>query len=132
MTKFDILLGELEWKRLYKNIGVYFKGSDKNGYCTIAFPVDASYENFDLDDDKLDKEFVGSFIRAICCHSKFKKSNVKWITPLLVSDYFAHRRDFKNELVWAKKAMKQNIELTPSQFSINIREQLLNYGMERL
>lgn len=124
MTKFNILLEELGWKRLYKNIGVYFKDSDKNEYCTIAFSVDASYENFDLNDDRLDKEFVGSFIGVICCHSKFKKSKVKWITPLLVSDYFAHRRDFKNELIWAKKAMKKNKELTPLQFSINIREQL--------
>ena len=124
MTKFDILLKELGWKRLYKNIGVYFKNVDKDGYYTVAFSTDASYENFDLDDSRLDRKFVDRFIYVICCHTKFKKLNMKWIKSLLVSDYFAHRKDFKNELIWAKKAMKQNKELTPLQFSLNIRELL--------
>ena len=76
MTKFDNLIEEMGWKRPYKNIGVYFKSPDKNEYCTIAFPVDASYENFDLNDDRLDKEFVSRFIYSICCHTKFKKSDI--------------------------------------------------------
>lgn len=123
MTKFDAIIKEFGYKRLYKNVNLFMsKKVDKNGYYTIAFPT-YDYSDFDLNDDRVTKEFVSGYIRAYCCHTKFKK-DIKSNTYILMADYYAHRYNFKKELFWAKKAMKENRELTPKCFSSVIREKL--------
>lgn len=93
------------------------KNADKRGYFTIAFSTCSSYD----DDIYITRN---GFLRGVCCNTKFKEENKEWVTSMLTADYYAHRRDFDNELIWAQKAMKQNKELTPESFSKIIREKL--------
>jgi len=108
----------LGWERIYSDKFIFMtKEADKDGYYTIAFSTCGSYD---------DEVYVtrDGFIGGVCCHNKFKKKNRKWAIPMLTADYYAHRRDFNNELIWARKAMKQNKNLTPEHFSKIIREKL--------
>jgi len=124
MNKFDKIAERLGWERLY-NTGVFIsKKEDKNGYLTIAFPTATGYNNFDLNDEKISEGFVRHYIYSISCSNKFKPENKSWAIPLMIADYFAHKVDFDNEIIWAKKAMERNKNLTPEHFSLNIREQL--------
>ena len=120
--KFNKIAEELGWSRPNKDIFLFVKNEDANEYMTIAFPPATGYENFK--EEHVDKNFVINTIINICCHTKFKRDKYHFILPMLISDYFAHRYDFKNELIWAKKAMKEQPELTPKHFSATIREEL--------
>lgn len=125
MTHFDKLVEELGWKKLHTDKFMFIKKEKgRDDYHTLAFSTCSSYDIEDLEDVRLNKEAIDRFLRAVCCHTKCKEESLNWVIPLLTADYFAHRYDFENELVWAKKAMKENKELTPSQFSSKIREQL--------
>jgi len=122
MKKFDNIVKDLGWTKPYENVALWYK-DDKSGRLKAVFDINKTCDMVVGNEDKLTVEYVqGSlnfFPKAI-----FNQDSVNWVLPLLASDYFAHREDFENELIWAKKAMKKNKELTPLQFSFNIREQL--------
>jgi hypothetical protein len=123
MTKFDKIVGKLGWERYRENIFLFVtKAEDSNGYLTCAFPAAEGYDNFD--ENKVDKQFVNDLIYKICSHTKFEAKNTKWVLPMLVSDYFAHRFDWDNELIWAKIAMKNNSKFTKKHFSHKIEDKL--------
>jgi len=125
MTKFDKLVEEFGWKRLHPDRFMFIKNKKaSDDFYTIAFSTCSSYDIEDLNDSRLNKKYIDNFLRAICCHTKSKEESLNWVIPLLTADYYSHRRNFENELVWAKKAMKENKELTPLQFLSRIREQL--------
>jgi hypothetical protein len=125
MTHFDKLVEELGWERVYPDKFLFItKKKDNDDFHTIAFSTCASYDIGDLEDDRLNKKHIDRFLRAVCCHTKCKEESINWVIPLLTADYYAHRYDFANELIWAKKAMKENDKLTPMKFSSKIRERL--------
>ena len=125
MNRFDKIAEELGWKRLYKNITVFMsKSKDKDGYLSINFPCGKHFDDFNFNDERINKTFVNNLISKISCNNKFEESDKSWVVPMMIADYFAHREDYNNELIWAKKAMKENKELKPKHFSFTIREQL--------
>lgn len=120
MNKFDKIALMLGWDKPYKSIPLWCQEHKKG--IRACFDINYNYDRF-KDDIRIDVDFVKGSLNF---YSKtiFKKENSNWVIPMLVSDYFAHREDWDNELIWAKKAMKQNKKLTPLQFSVNIREKL--------
>lgn len=123
MNKFDEIAKELGWTKPYKTVSLWYRNYKRDSEKLIAvFDINSTYDLF-KNEIRLDEKYVKGSLNFFP-QSIFEKANKKWILPLLSSDYFAHRGDFKNELIWAKKAMKQNKKLTPLQFSLQIREQL--------
>lgn len=125
MNKFLKIAKEIGWEQIEENILVFrSRDKDKNGYYSINFVTCSSYDNFDLNDERISKDFVKNYIMKICCSNKCKEENLNWVEPLIISDYFAHRLDYEKELIWAKKAMKENPKLNIEQFSKQIRTEL--------
>ena len=120
--KFNKIAEELGWTRPNKDIFLFVKEEDKNGYMTAAFPPAIGYDEFEK--KYVNERFVKDILYKICCHTKFKRDKYHFILPMLTADYFSHRSDFKNELIWAKKAMDEEPQLTPKSFSKIIREEL--------
>jgi|688.fasta_scaffold1220939_1 hypothetical protein len=115
-------LTELGYKQPYKNINLYISLiEDGEGYFTIAFPIDDS--DF-FKDTFITGDYLKFFIKGWCCHTKFKKESTKWVLPTLVSDYFWHRHDTKNQIRWAKIAMSKNSNLSYKQFGNNLKNLL--------
>jgi len=120
--KFNKIAEELGWTRPNKDVFLFVKEEDERGYMTVAFPPATGYDEFK--EEYVDEVFVNGILYKVCCHTKFKRDKYHFILPMLISDYFAHRYDFKNELIWAKKAMDEEPQLTPKSFSKIIREEL--------
>lgn len=115
MDKFLVVALNLGWKQVAKDVMVFQK-EDKDDYFNINFVTCGSYDNFDLDDERIDKEFVNNYLYKIGCCNKVKKSSLSWAIPLLISDYFGHRGDKPKEIEWAKKAIKIKGDLFPNSF----------------
>ena len=122
MTNFNKIALDLGWAIPYESVGVYYKYIDNDNIKAVIDIGDYSRMN-EVDTDYVKNTLENHFNKNI-----FKKVNIYWCLPLLASDYFAHKADFENELIWAKKAMKENNKLTPLQFSNIIREFLEEYG----
>ena len=121
MTKFDKYTEDLGWLKPYKDVALWYQGH-KDGL-RACFDINQTYDICSNNEEILTVEYVQGSLNFFP-KTIFSKRSKNWALPLLASDYFAHRRDFENELIWAKKAMKKNKKLTPLQFSLNIREQL--------
>lgn len=122
MVKFDKIVEELDWVKPYENVALWYK-NNKSGGLKAVFDINKTCDIFINNEDKLTVEYVQGSLNFFP-KTVFSQDSMNWVLPLLASDYFAHREDFENELLWAKKAMKENKELTSLQFSLNIREQL--------
>jgi hypothetical protein len=120
MTKFDNFVSETTWIKPYTKIPIWYQ--EKTDYILCCFDINNNYDIF-KNDKRLTKEFVVGSLNFYP-KSKFKYTSKNWALPMLVSDYFAHKSDFKNELIWAKKAIKHNSNLTSLQFSFQIRDRL--------
>lgn len=116
MDKFFKVASKLGWKQVVKGIMV-FKKDGKDGYVNINFVTEKSYDNFNLNDKRIDEEFVNNYLCKIGCCNKVKKSYLEWAIPLLISDYFGHRFNISEQVFWAKKAIKIKPELFPNAFS---------------
>ena len=122
MNKFDTIAEELGWAKPYKNVALWYK-NNKKGRLIATFDINKTCDIFIGNEDKLTVEYVQGSLNFFP-KTIFSRDSIKWVLPLLASDYFAHRLDFENELIWARKAMQENDKLTPLQFSKQIREQL--------
>ena len=122
MNKFDTIAEELGWAKPYKNVALWYKNNKKGGLIA-TFDINKTCDIFIGNEDKLTVEYVQGSLNFFP-KTIFSRDSIKWVLPLLASDYFAHRLDFENELIWARKAMQENDKLTPLQFSKQIREQL--------
>jgi hypothetical protein len=120
-SKFDKIALELGWSKPNEEVPLWFR-EHKKGLLKAVFDINNNYDIF-KNHEKIDNDFVNHSLN-FCPSSIFKKENENWCIPLLSSDYFAHKNDFENELFWAKKAMEQNENLTPLQFSKQIRHRL--------
>lgn len=121
MTNFNKIALDLGWTIPFENVGLYYRYIDGE---KIKAVIDiGNYNSM----NKVDIDFVNNTLEKHFNKNIFKKENINWCLSLLASDYFAHKADFDNELVWAKKAMKGNSKLTPLQFSSVIRPFLEEY-----
>jgi hypothetical protein len=125
MSKFIEIAKELGWEQIEKGILV-FKSTetDRNGYYSINFVAGDSYDNFDLDDDRITEEFVNNYIKKIACCNKCTINRLNEVKPMIISDYFAHRMDRENELKWAKRTIVENPEINKNVFPESIRDLL--------
>jgi len=125
MSKFIEIAKELGWEQIEKGILV-FKSTetDHNGYYSINFVAGDSYDNFDLDDDRITEEFVNNYITKIACCNKSTPKSLGWAEPMCISDYFAHRMNQENELKWAKRTIVENPEINKNIFPESIRDLL--------
>lgn len=123
MEKFLKIASDLGWEQVESNIMV-FKKEDRDDYININFVTCESYDNFDLNDSRINKEFVNNYITKIGCCNKVKKCDLKWGIPLLISDYFGHRNKKDEELYWAKKAINMNPKLSAKMFSKDLIDKL--------
>lgn len=121
-SKFDVIVEELGWNKPYNSVALWYKDS-KGGGLIATFDINKTCDVFIENDDKLTVEYVQGSLNFFP-KTVFSRDSIDWVLPLLASDYFAHREDFENELIWAKKAMKENNKLTSLQFSKQIRERL--------
>lgn len=119
MTKFDKLTKKLGWIKPYEDVNLWYQ-PHKDGL-RACFDINKTFDMWLDNDDKLTIEIVQGNLNFFP-KSIFKESSKNWVLPLLASDYFAHRQDFENELIWAKKAIEENSNLTSLQFSKVIRE----------
>lgn len=123
MKKFLKIALELGWEQVEEGVMV-FKKEDKEGYVNINFVTQGSYDNFDLSDERIDINFVNNYICKIGCCNKVNKTNLKWAIPLLISDYYGHRQNKAEEIVWAKKAIKVKPDLFPKAFPKYLADRL--------
>jgi len=119
METFDAesYLKSLGWERVYKGIDLFRRRE------FIAFPP----VPFDFS-TLITEKYTRMFIYNICCHTIISEEDQHFGIPILVSDFFAHRGDMDNELIWATVAMKENPNIKPTMFSLKIRDKLLNAG----
>jgi len=115
MKRFLKIAKDLGWYQVDKDIMV-FKKQDRDGYFNINFVTCDSYDNFDLDDTRIDETFVNNYLCKIGCCNKVKLESLVWGIPLLISDYFGHRGDREKEIEWAKKAIEIKPDLLPNGF----------------
>ena len=125
-NRFVEIAKELGWDQIEEGILVFKKVSPiwVDTTYVISFVTDPSYDNFDPNGSEINTEFVSRYIERIGCTNFVRGEILAWKEAILVSDYFYHRRDFKNELIWARKAMKINPDLKPSRFSKTIEKDL--------
>lgn len=118
MTQFNKIAKDLGWIQPYEKVGLYYKEKDGN-YLKAVIDI-GNYSGM----KNVDELYVKNTLEKWFNKNIFEKENSDWVLPMLASDYFAQKADFENEIIWAKKAMKENNKLTPLQFSSKIREQL--------
>lgn len=118
---FEDIVTELGWIKPYNNVYLWYTNY-KDGL-RACFDINRTLDTWSGHEDKLNIEIVKGSLNFFP-KTVFNEDSKSWVLPLLASDYFAHREDYENELVWAKKAMKNNSKLTPLQFSQKIRERL--------
>jgi hypothetical protein len=122
MNVFDKITKELGWKKPFKKIPLYTKSqSDDCDRC--VFDINNTYDIF-KDDMRVDENFVKDSINSYFPSTIYKKDDSKWVLFMLASDYYAHKFDWNNELIWAKKAIKVNNKLSAKNFSNKIKDKL--------
>ena len=114
MDRFFKIALELGWKQI-KDTMVFIK-KEKDGYYSVNFTISDALNDFDLNDERIDKNFVKTYMTISCCSNKVKGDNLNWGIPLLLSDFYGHRRNENMEIYWAKKAIEQNPDLFPKAF----------------
>jgi hypothetical protein len=121
MMKFDNLALELGWEKPFQEIPLYTT-VNKKGKNECVFDIGHHYDTA-KDDERLTLEHIKSLFRFYP-KTVFEDKDRDWVLPMLASDYYAHRFDWDNELVWAKISMDNNKELKPTCFSSKIRDKL--------
>jgi hypothetical protein len=121
--RFLRIASELGWEQVEEDVMV-FKRASKDDYVDVNFVTCQSYDNFDLDDERIDSTFVNNYICKIGCCNKVKKEHIAWGIPLLISDYFGHRGNREEELLWAKKAVGVKLDLFPNAFPRHLADKL--------
>jgi len=101
-NKFDTIAEELGWNKPYNNVALWYKNSKKSELIA-TFDINKTCDMFIGNEDKLTIEYIQGSLNFFP-KTIFSRDSIKWILPLLASDYFSHREDFENELIWAKKS----------------------------
>lgn len=121
MSKFDDLAADLGWIKPYSDIHLWYRPSS-DLYTAVFYMADI-YESYVVTEELLTSDIVGKGLE-IMPTTKFKKESLDWVVPMLISDYFYHKRDFENELIWAKKTIQINPKINVNSFSSRIQDKL--------
>lgn len=121
MVEFDKIAADLGWIKPYADIDLWYKIGDE--WYTAVFEMSDIVSSTRRFGELITEDTVRRTMVALPT-TKFKEKDIDWVLPLLTCDYFFWRRDFEQELKWAKIAMSKNSKLEKEAFSKHIQDKL--------
>lgn len=121
MEKFDNIVEQLGWIKPYSEIDLWYREGGE--WYTCVFEMADMVSSTRKFEELLTEDVVRRTIESLPT-TKFKEKNIEWILPMLVADYFWHKRDFEQELKWAQTAIDKNSKIEKTAFSKYVEERL--------